>query len=77
MVSELWGRGQLGREGGGAAPSARPGSPYTLPTLHFCAPQWAWCPFAAEGRPELRKAVGDGERRDRWLRGRGMVREGW
>lgn len=33
-------------------------------------------PLLQRGRPELRKAVGDGERRDRWLRGRGMVLEG-
>lgn len=70
----LWGQGQL-RSGVSEQPPGPQVSPCPLPTLHFSSPQWAWCPFAAEGAPRVEEGCG-GERRDRWLRGRGLVRQG-
>nr|XP_037841540.1 uncharacterized protein LOC119619597 [Chlorocebus sabaeus] len=70
----LWGQGQL-RSGVSEQPPGPQVSPCPLPTLHFSSPQWAWCPFAAEGAPRVEEGCG-GERRDRWLRGRGPVRQG-
>lgn len=53
------GQGQRGGAGGSAAlgPARSPCPP---PTTRFCAPQWAWCPFAAEGAPGVEAGCGGG-----------------
>lgn len=43
-----------------SSPLAPAPQPLPTPTLHFSAPQWAWCPFAAEGAPGVEEGNGGG-----------------
>lgn len=75
-VPELRGRGQLGREGGGGSPLGPGPEPLHTPHLAFLRSAVGVVPLCCRGAPGVEEGWG-GERRDRWLRGRGMVREGW
>lgn len=50
-----------GASGAGEVEGQPPGAarePYPVPTLRCSAPQWAWCPFAAEGAPGVVEGCG-------------------